>query len=136
MKLLKFGGVGLRSVAVPSPLIPAVVVADAMAWLFDGVGRRGAVPTLRAVPCENVVVPVYIEVVGHLHEGQAFVEPLGEAALATPQLHPSPVEPYVAVFVLRQAVSVVAVHKLLFEETVGLPLRLESCLRTKQIEFS
>lgn len=52
----------------------------------------------------------------------------GQATLATPQLHPSPVEPYVAVFVLHEVVSVVAVHKLLLEQAVGLFLRLESCL--------
>lgn len=111
-------------------------MANAVARRFDGVRRRSAVSTLRTVPCENVVVPVYVEVVGNFHEGQAFVEPLGEAALATAQLHSSAVESYVAVFVLRQTVSVVAVHKLFFEKAVGLSLRLESCLWTKDIKFS
>lgn len=110
-----------------------MVVPHAVAGALDGVLRRRPEPTLRAplgqVSREHVVVPVYVEVVGLLHEGETLVQPLVEATLAASQLQPAPVEPYVAVFVLHQVVSVVAVHKLLFEQAVGLSLRLSSCLR-------
>lgn len=114
--------------------MPAVVMAHAVAGRFDGVLGRGAEPTLRVgaplgqLSSEQGVVPVDVEVVGLLHEGEALVMPLGETALPTPQLHATLVEPYVAVFVLHQVVSVVAVHELLFEQAVGLLHRLGPCL--------
>lgn len=97
--------------------MPAVVVAHAVARGLDGVLRRRS-PTLRAPRLrvgQQVVVPVDVEVVVLLHEREALVQPLGQPALAAPQLHATPVEPYVSVFVLDQVVSVVAVHKFLFE---------------------
>lgn len=78
-------------------------------------------------------MPVDVEVVGFLHEGEALVMPLDEAALPAAQLDAAPVEPYVAVFVLHEVVSVVAVHKLLFEQAVGLSLRLVPRLSTRSL---
>lgn len=124
---------GLRAIAIPPPLMPAVVMADAMARRLDGVRRRPE-PTLRIrapfgqVSGKHSVVSVDVEVVGLLHEGEALVVPFGKAALAASQLDAASVEPYVAVFVLHEVISVVAVHKLLFEQAVGLFLRLEPCL--------
>lgn len=60
------------------------------------------------------------------------MQSLREATLAAPKLQAPPVEPYVAVLVLHQVVSVVAVHKLLFEQAVGLSLGLEACLLAKK----
>lgn len=116
--------------------MPAVVVAHAVAWRLDGVRGGRPEPTLRVgaplgqVSGEHSVVSVDVEVVGLLHEGEAFVVPFGQATLAAPQLHAATVEPYIAVFVLHEVVSVVAVHKLLFEQAVRLFLRLESSLWT------
>lgn len=117
------GARGLRAVAVPPPLMPAVVVARAVARRLDGVLRRGPEPTLRtplgrrglAGAGTHFVVPADVEVVRLLHEREALVQALREPALAAPHLQAPPVEPYVAVVVLHQVVSVVAVHKFLFE---------------------
>lgn len=75
-------------------------------------------------------MPVDVEVLGLDHERETLVQALREPALPAPQLQAPPVEPYVAVFVLHQMVSVVAVHKLLFEQAIGLSLRLEVGLLT------
>lgn len=125
----------LRAVTIPPPLMSAVVMADAVTRRLNGVLGWRPEPTLRTplgqVAGAHFVVPVYIEVVGLLHERETFVQPLRETTLAASQLDASPVEPYVAVFVLHQMVSVVAVHKLLFEETGGLSLCLVACLCTR-----
>lgn len=130
-----WGAGGLRAIAIPPPLSPAVVVTRAVARRLDGVEWRPE-PTLRTplglFAGAHFVVPVYIEVVGLLHERETLVQSLREATLATPQLQAPPVEPYVAVFVLHQVVSVVAVHKHLFEQAVGLSLRLETGLWTME----
>lgn len=116
--------------------MPAMVMAHAMARRLYGVRRGRPEPTLRVraplgqVSGEHSVVSVDVEVVGLLHEGEALVVPFGQATLAASQLHAATVEPYVTVFVLREVVSVVAVHKLLFEQAVRLLLRLESSLWT------
>lgn len=71
-------GVCLRSVAIPPPLVPAVVVADTVARRLDGVGGLRAEPTLRAprVSRQDIVVPVDVELVGYFHEGETVVQPL------------------------------------------------------------
>lgn len=98
---------------------------------LDGVLRRRAQSTLRMpgpVRGDHGVVPAYVEVLVFLHEGEAVVGALGEATLQSSQLQPAPVEPYVSVVVLYQVECTVAVHKLFFEQAIGLSLRLKSGL--------
>lgn len=80
-----------------------VVVAEAVAGLLDGVLWGRSESTLRAplgdVASELGIVPVYVEVVGLLHEGETLVKPVLEPAAWPPQLQPARVEAHEAILV-------------------------------------
>lgn len=111
--------------------MPAMIVAE-VARRFYGILRRWPLSTLRAplgrIAGYHSIVSVDVEVVGLLYERETLVLSIGNVTLPASHLYSLSVEAYVSILVLHQMISVVAVHKFLFEETSRLSFGLESRL--------